>query len=438
MTAPNRRIPQLLYNGVLLPLGTACAHCLKPFNRKIADTLAARRGWRERWKEGTGRITARPVWFHVSSVGEFEQARPLISILQRHAPEIPVAVTFLSPSGYVFAMKKETLDDRNNIKFIDYLPFDFESNARFCLAQLRPRALVFVKFDLWPNLIRLARADGVPLLLIDATLSEASYRNSRLGRALYAPVYADLDTILAISPADAERFRLSCPGHAGIAVTGDTRFDRVAQRERRRIDFPIDTAGRTVFIAGSIWPEDEARILPALELLAREHDDLALIMAPHEPTERHVAGLIRWARRQRLTVERLSTLDHGSRARVIVIDTVGVLAELYRIADLAYVGGSFSTGVHNVIEPAIMGIPVLFGPVHKNSFEALELIARGGGIGISTADDARVSFGGLIADGERRQTMGRNARSYVDSQLGASERCWQALSPHILKEQNGK
>lgn len=429
-------IPRMLYNALLLPVGAAGAWCMKPFNRKLSRTLDARTGWRERWRAGTKSIGDRPVWFHVSSVGEFEQARPLIQLMQERTPDVPVALTFLSPSGYLFATRRESLDEKNNIKFIEYLPLDFGRNVRFCLASLRPRALVFVKFDLWPNLIRLAREHGVPALLIDGTLSSGSLRFSRPGRAFYRPVYRALDAILAISKADAARFRSSCPDHPSITVTGDTRFDRVAQRKQRPLEFPVSTGGKTVFIAGSIWPEDEARILPALGKIAGEHEELILVLAPHEPTPEHVRSLVEWARSRELSVELLGTLAEGTAARVIVVDTVGVLAELYRIADIAYVGGSFSSGVHNVIEPAIMGIPVLFGPAHSNSFEALELIDRGGAVAIASAEDAGREFGALVREPHARVTMGKKAAAYVDTQLGATERCWQALAPHLGGERN--
>jgi 3-deoxy-D-manno-octulosonic-acid transferase len=426
-----RSVPRFLYNALLFPLGAAGAYCLKPFNEKLGRTLGARKGARARWTEKAKSLRASPVWFHVSSVGEYEQARPVIAALNERSPEIPVAVTFLSPSGYGYAMKKETLDGSNNIKFMEYLPLDSPGNSRFCLALLKPRALIFVKFDLWPNLIWSAHDAGIPVILIDGTLSGSSYRFSRIGRLFYRAVYRDLDAILAISHADAERFRASAPGHAKILVAGDTRFDRVAQRKRHAADIPIQTAGRTVFVAGSLWPEDEPCIMPALERLLGEMDGLTLVIAPHEPSREYVAHFETWARERRLDAARLSQIESGSTARCIVVDSVGILAELYRMADMAYVGGGFSTGVHSVIEPAIMGIPVLFGPAHANSFEALELVRRGGGIALSGESEAYGAIHSLLDDPAKRAVVGARAKEYVDSQLGATDACWNQLSPFI-------
>jgi 3-deoxy-D-manno-octulosonic-acid transferase len=214
-------------------------------------------------------------------------------------------------------------------------------------------------------------------------------------------------------------------------VAGDTRFDRVAQRKRNAVGIPVEPTGKTIFIAGSLWPEDERRVMPALERLLRENDGLTLVVAPHEPSEEYVAHLEEWARRRRLSAARLSLLEPGSDARCVVVDSIGILAELYRIADMAYVGGGFSTGVHNVIEPAIMGIPVLFGPVHANSFEALELVKHGGGIALSDEKDAYTRIKSLLDDPEKRSTCGSRAKAYVDSRLGATEACWNQLSRYI-------
>ncbi len=421
-----------LYNGLILPLGTAIGYAVSPFHRKMREALRGRRGFRTRWQQMAGMLGSRPVWFHISSVGEFEQARPLISALGGDFPQLPIVITFLSPSGYRFARRKETLDQRNNIKFIDYLPADSVKNTRFCLRTLNPRLLAFIKFDLWPNLIWQARRAAIPSVLIDGTLSASSQRWSPLGRLFYGAVYEDLTKILAIGEGDARRFRACAPRHSAITVCGDTRFDRVAERKHRPIPVDIDFRrnGSTVIVAGSTWPKDESQILDALARLLKERQDVRLIIAPHEPSTERVSCLTSWASLHGFDAVTLG--ESGSTPhQVTVVDSVGILAELYRFADVAYIGGSFSTGVHSVIEPAIMGIPVLFGPVHENSLEALELLKRGAAAALRSPEEIHERLSTLVSDENRRRSMGKAAEAYVESQLGATARCLKAIAEYL-------
>jgi 3-deoxy-D-manno-octulosonic-acid transferase len=426
-----------IYNGVVLPVAYGALSLASLFHEKLKETFTTRKHLRQRWLSTGVTFTERPVWFHVASVGEYEQAKPVISRLATEHPEIPVALTFTSPSGYKFAQRKEQIGDGNNIKFIEYLPVDFAQNVRFCLAFLDPRLLVFVKFDIWPNLVWESTQRRIPCMLIDATLSSSSYRISSIGKRFYRAVYSNLERILAISDQDAERFSDCVPDHGGISVTGDTRFDRVMERKQLDSEPSLDVGkrGRSVIIAGSTWPKDEAHLLPALSRLATEQRELLMIIAPHEPKPERVATLLEWAETHALEAARLSERerlsDEPGGAQVLVVDSVGVLAEAYRFADVAYIGGSFSTGVHSVIEPAIMGIPILFGPTHKNSFEAIELLRHRAAFEIDNADAVQDKLALVLSDDALRSEMGHNARAYVESQLGATDRCMETLVGYL-------
>jgi 3-deoxy-D-manno-octulosonic-acid transferase len=428
----NRRISRLFYN-LLLPVAVGAGYAALPFHAKLREAASGRKGWRSRWRDAGERVGARPVWFHVSSVGEFEQAKPVITSFGRTHPEVPVAVSFSSPSGYRFALRKEKPGEGNNISFIDYLPVDFARNVRYCLRLLDPRLLVFVKFDLWPNLIWEARDRGVPIALIDATLSPSSRRTTGTGRSFYRSIYESIGNILAISESDARRFRDAVPDHPSIAVTGDTRFDRVMERKQIAgyVGFDLLGEGRKIVVCGSTWPRDELRLLPALAHVMKSDPNVYAIVAPHEPHPERIAELTDWARSQGLTVGAVSGGLGDPPPRVTLIDSVGILAETYRMGDVAYIGGSFSTGVHSVIEPAIEGLPVLFGPVHDNSFEALRLIDAGAGVCVGTADDIRIHIERLLYDSDALSAAGDAARRYVESQLGATEKCVAALREYL-------
>ncbi|MFH1754618.1 MAG: glycosyltransferase N-terminal domain-containing protein, partial [Candidatus Latescibacterota bacterium] len=269
-------------------------------------------------------------------------------------------------------------------------------------------------------------------VLIDGTLSASSRRLSAAARRFYRDVYGGIDKILAIGEMDADRFRRSVPKHHAIRVTGDTRFDRVMERAGKsvspNIGLPQDATFR--IIAGSTWPRDEAHILPAFARLLGDKRDLHLVVAPHEPAADRVASIQSWAAAHGFESASLSGGGVPG-SRVTVVDSVGLLAELYRLCDAAYVGGSFSSGVHSVIEPAIMGIPVIFGPVHGNSLEALELVRRGGGEAVSDADGVYGSFASLIEKRDKRQSMGDAAKSYVESQIGSTRRCMDEIAEYL-------
>ena len=425
------------YNGVILPVAYGALRVAAPFSAKLKETVDGRRDIRARWAAAGKALETQPVWFHVASVGEFEQAKPVIGALARSHPDIPVVVSVTSPSGYHYATRKRSEHGEDNLVFVDYLPVDFAANARFCLAALNPRLLVFVKFDLWPNLIWEASRRSIPSVLIDATLSPSSKRLNGMARGFYRRVYEAIDRIITISDSDAERFRETAPEHGGITVAGDTRFDRVMDRKRiaEAVSFDIDSGGRVVLIAGSTWPKDEAHLLAALQRVAQPGRRLLYVIAPHEPLAERVDELLAWAGGTGFKATTLSACsdlaNDDSEVQVIVVDSVGVLAELYKIADIAYVGGSFSTGCHSVIEPAIMGMPVLFGPVHDNSFEALELLRYDAGTTVANQEDIVRTLDRLIADPDERARRGARAREYVESQLGATERCMEVISNYL-------
>jgi len=372
------------------------------------------------------------VWIHVSSVGEFEQARPLITELARARPDIPIALTFSSPSGFRFARRREHVGGESNIAFLDYLPEDTSKNMRLCFECLSPRLLILVKFDIWPNLVWTAHDRGVPIVLVDATLSRSSRRLSRLGRSFYRSIYAAITRIVAISELDAERFRSSVPQHARITVAGDTRFDRVMERwnEREATSLAYDPLGRHVVIAGSTWPADETRLLPALAGILANDAGVCAIIAPHEPEPDRVAALVRWTGQNGFSVH---TVTGGGPpgARVAIIDTVGVLAEAYRLGTIAYVGGGFSTGVHSVLEPAIAGLPVLFGPVNANSLEAAELIAHGGAFCVRTAHELQEQIHRLLGNTSTLTDAAVAAQKYVHARTGATSKCMEAIAEFL-------
>lgn len=398
---------------------------------KIWRALSARRGIRERYRQWseTSRDDARALlWMHAPSVGEGLQARPVLLAARERRPELQLAYTFFSPSAARFA---EGLP----VDFTDYLPFDTPGDVRAALDALRPTALVFAKLDVWPILVREASRRQVGLGMISATLSADSSRRSAWAAGLLRDAYSRLDRVGAVDPADADRLVELGVRPAAISITGDTRFDQVWERARSverggPLLSPL-ASDRPTLVAGSTWPADEAVLLPAWTRLRKRVDGARLVIAPHEPTPAHLAPIERWAAASGLRLARLGAPDEGE-ADVVLVDRVGVLGQLYALADVAYVGGGFhSAGLHSVLEPAAFGAPVLFGPRHQGSRDAGLLLRSGGGRAVEDTDDLCDALRTMLLVPAYRVPAGTAARATVRAGLGAAERSW-ALVEELL------
>ena len=289
------------------------------------------------------------------------------------------------------------------VDFADYLPLDRPHDVAAALDALRPAALVFGKLDVWPELTLAAAARGVRLGLISATVAETSSRLAWPVRSWASPAYAALDRIGAIAPEDAARLERLGARSEVITVTGDTRYDSVAQRadqlDRAREPFASLAAGGTgvfTIVAGSSWPADETVLLPAFAQLraGSEGPPARLILAPHEPTAAHLAGIERAAREAGLPPPvRLSHLVGTAapwNAPLVVVDQIGVLADLYALGQTAFVGGGYHrAGLHSVLEPAVFGVPITFGPRWRMSRDAALLLERGGAVALPAPSGAR-------------------------------------------------
>lgn len=389
---------------------------------KIRSSLRARRGIRERYTSwgARARDRTRPlVWLHAPSVGEGLQARPVIARLRRRRPDVQIAYTFFSPSAARFAA---TL----GADFCDYLPFDTARDAATAIDALLPTVLVFSKLDVWPMLAGAAASRGVRLGLISATLAAGSRRRSAVGALLLHDAYRALDAVGAISGDDAERLRTLGVRGDRITVTGDARYDEAwaranaAKRERALLE-PL-TSERPTLVAGSTWPADERPLLEAWDAVRAQIPNARMIIAPHEPVAAHLESIARWAAGAGLRCARLAEPAAPS-ADIVVVDRVGVLGDLYALADVAYVGGGFhSAGLHSVVEPAAFGAPVLFGPRHAASRDALLLLECGGGFSATSANEIAARLAALLGGQAARTAAGGQALALVERGLGAAER----------------
>lgn len=411
-------------------------------NAKLARGLAGRHGAVDRleaWARTARDPGARLVWVHAPSVGEGLMAQAIIGELHARAPDLQLAFTHFSPSA-------ERMAANVGADVADYLPWDEPGEVTRALAALRPDAIAFVRTEAWPTLTALAQRDDVRLLLVNAVLAAGSSRLRAPARFLLGPAYRRLDAVGAVAPEDAARFeRLGVP-RARVHVTGDARFDQVWRRvQGLRRDQPLLERLKdllvTTLVAGSTWPGDEERLIPAFTLVralaARTGMHWRLIIAPHEPTEDHLQALEARLEDADLPFARLADVERSNDAppAVVVVDRVGVLADLYAIAHLAYVGGGFrASGLHSVVEPAALAVPVLFGPHHGNAREAGGLEDAGGGFEVSDVSELQSSMLALSGRSGRaaRDRAAAAAQQYVRSRLGGA-----AANAELILEQLG-
>lgn len=416
-----RPIARALYAAAAKVAAVAGA-VIPPSDSKAVIAVRARRGIRDRYARwaSANRVAARPLlWMHAPSVGEGHMARPILSLMRAGHPETQLAYTFFSPSAEEFS---RGLD----VDFRDYLPFDDAGDMAAALDALAPRALVFSKVDVWPELVRQAKRRAVPIGMISAALAAGSSRRSRLARYLMHETYAALDAVGAVDVADADRLVELGVRREAIEVTGDTRFDQVWQRATKanRSSGLLHrlASDRPTFVAGSTWPADEAQLLEALQRARVRFPALRVIIAPHEPNPQHVAPIEAWASQAGLSVARVDSTE-AAKADVILVDRFGVLGDLYALATITFVGGGFhGAGLHSVLEPASFGAPVLFGPQHHKSRDALTLIASEGAYAVSSAAQIESVIADLLSDSSKARRVGDNARETVRRGTGAAAR----------------
>ncbi len=414
-----------VYNLVAVPLLLAAVGLGTLVNKKVRRAVLGRRALFRRLHQELAALDphAPRLWIHACSMGEFEQACPVVVAARQHIRPLAVVLSVTSPSV------RDHISGRPEADVVTYLPLDTIWAARRFVRLLRPCAALVVRHDIWPNHIAQLHCAGVPSLLIDASLSSKISSHTRRGRIAGRLLYGGFNYLMATSEQEAERLRAVAGPAPQILVVGDTRYDQVKRRASenekvRELREHFQSVARLVLVAGSTWPADEKHLLPALANVCKTVQGLRTMLVPHEPKPEYVDEVERRVAEHSLTSTRLSAWRQGAKAdsAVLIVDEVGILANLYSVADIAFVGGGFTTGVHSVLEPAVYGIPVLFGPRHLNSPEAIDLAHRGGGFVVGDAAELQDRLYRLLRDVAEREEAGKQAKAMVEERTGASMR----------------
>lgn len=356
------------------------------------------------------------VWFHAASLGEFEQGRPLMERLRSEHPEYKILLTFFSPSGY------EVRKNYQGADVVCYLPFDTPGNVHSFFRLVRPCMAFFIKYEFWQNFLRACRRRRIPVYSVSSIFREDQVFFRWYGRD-YAKVLRCITHFFVQN--EASKKLLATRGITDVSVVGDTRFDRVIDICRQARHLPLIHTFKddhTVFVAGSSWPPDEDLIIPYFNA----HPELKLIVAPHVIGENHLREIEAKLTRPSLRYSE-ATPENVKQADCLIIDCFGLLSSIYRYGQVAYVGGGFGVGIHNVPEAAVYGVPVLIGPNNKDFREAQDLLRRGGCFEVTDAESFNRTLDHLLTDKKALRQSGAAARRYIEQNAGAVDAVFRAV-----------
>jgi 3-deoxy-D-manno-octulosonic-acid transferase len=397
-----------LYN-ILIFKATLLLQILAFFNKKLKLFVDGR-------KETFSKIDAlkgeNVIWFHAASLGEFEQARPIIEELKKHFNQYKILVTFFSPSGY------EVRKNYNLADVICYLPLDSKSNARKFVEIVNPKFAIFVKYEFWPNLLNELKSKEIPTILVSGILREKQIFFKYYGGFMRESLKAF--NHFFVQERNSKEL-LSSINFENVTIAGDTRFDRVSEilEQDNSLDF-IDEFKNNQYtiVAGSTWQEDEELLVNYINNKASEEEKF--IIAPHNIKPEAILALQKSINKKTILYSAKAD-ENLSEYTVFIIDTIGLLTKIYTAADVAYVGGGLKTGLHNILEPATFGIPVVIGNKYDKFKEAVDLVDLKGCISICNQDEFSSVFMKLKTDENYRKSTGKINQKYIQENLGATK-----------------
>lgn len=401
----------LLYNLGISVYGLIL-RAIAPFHHKAKLWVSGRKNLLNRIEQ-TIEKGHEHIWFHFASLGEFEQGRAVLEQIKKRFPQEKIVVTFFSPSGY--EIRKNT----NLADYVFYLPEDTQQHAKRFIEALNPKVAVFTKYEYWYHYFRELKRRDIRLLMISAIFREEQLFFKPYG-GFYRNILKQVSFFFTQNMDSVYMLKWLGITHAGLA--GDTRFDRVVELPQQHLSLPqIErfVKGSKVIVAGSTWPKDESLLQRLLK--EPEAEEWKIILAPHEIHKSHLEEIGELFR-DALLFSRFSnySFQEVEKARVLVIDNIGMLSSLYFYSDIAYIGGGFGAGIHNTLEAAAYGKPVVFGERYEKFQEAVDLITLMAGFSIANYEEFRNVFHSLRNDA-RREELGMIASQYVNQRSGATQ-----------------
>ena len=403
----------LFYNFAIF-LYWSSIHIASLFNEKAHKWVSGRKNGFSIIKKTLQEknIQGNVIWFHCASLGEFEQGRPVIETLKKSNAGTKIILTFFSPSGFEIRKDYEYADA------VFYLPIDFKSNAKRFIKLLKPKAVVFVKYEFWLNYLAQLKKENIPTYLISGVFRPNQHFFKWYGWLFFN----SLTTYRKLFLQDQNSFQLlKEKGLDNIEIAGDTRFDRVLEIAKTNRQLPVIDKfcdHNKILVAGSTWPEDEKLVLETYEKLKKKHAGLKLIIAPHEVNKQAIERI-----KSLIGNCKYTTYTYAKNieiAEVLIIDTIGILSQLYHYGIAAYIGGGFNDGIHNILEALVYNIPVAFGTNNYKFIEASETLKLALSKEVHSANDLYLFFDKIISDENYQINLRKEIKSYMQNKLGAT------------------
>ena len=402
---------RILYNvGIYLYLTGIYIYSL--FDSKAKLWVAGRKGIFNQLKSKLNNKNEKIAWFHAASLGEFEQGRTVIEKFKVKYPDYKILLTFFSPSGY------EIRKNYQNADYIFYLPIDTPANAKRFVEIVKPKVVFFIKYEFWFNYLNTLKDKDIPVYLISGIFRPSQHFFKPYGNWFRKQL--SCFTFFFVQNNTSKEL-LNKINYDNVLISGDTRFDRVSAIADQKKSFPLIEQFKgddnKLILAGSTWEPDEDLIIESIKL---DEPNIKYIIAPHET---HNERIVKLKEKLGDSVVLFSQANENNikDAKVIIIDGIGYLSHIYQYADIAIIGGGFGKGIHNILEAATFGVPIIFGPNYKKFTEAVELNSLGGAYAISNKNEFNERLNQLISDDNKRQIASNICRTYVNNNIGASD-----------------
>ena len=412
----------VLYNGVLLPVLACLVFLSAIFLPKLREGLKGRLQTYKKLKLFLEKKHTKNdiYWFHAASLGEFYQIKPIIEGMKKMKKENVMFISFSSPSGMNYAFS-----DAIDLKF--YLPFDFPWTIQKVLTLVKPKKVIFATYDIWPNFVWFCKTKNIHLNVMSAKIGHYSIKYRPVIMNFYKSLYKLFDTIYTITEKDKNRFErmLGCKVKPVISALGNPRFDKIFNESKEFIESkPTIKDREQIILIGSSHSRDDLILIPALINLMTDFPELRIIHAPHEPNHNYIRNIKDTYSKfghDSIILEDLESIE-SSKEDIIIVGEVGFLSKLYWLSIITYIGGGFSSGIHNIMEPAVASNPVVFGPRHQKFSEAELILKSGGGFCVVDSNSVESTFKKLLSDKSLLEKSGKASLNLILKNTGSSEK----------------
>lgn len=409
-----------LYN-IIITIARLFLQIIAQFNKKISLFIDGRK---DTFQKLSNEISSndKTIWIHCASLGEFEQGRPIIERIKNDYRTHKIVLTFFSPSGY------EVQKNYDQVDVVCYLPLDTKSNARRFIEMTHPEIAIFVKYEFWPNILKELKKNKIETILVSGI-----FRKDQIFFKLFGSwMRKSLQSFSHFFVQDKNsKNLLESIDIKKVTISGDTRFDRVHEipLQDNTLNFIEEfKQDQLTFVAGSTWKEDEEMLVNYINNEASENDKF--IFAPHNIKEQGIKRLYDSINKKTVLFSEKENQNIED-FQVLILDTIGILTRVYSYADIAYVGGGFETGLHNVLEPATFGVPILIGPKYQKFNEAVDLVHNGGCVVVENSDEMKILLRRLFSDAEFRKEKGSISEKYIKDNIGATDMVLEYISTKL-------